>query len=307
MGTVLLETAKAARMAMDAARAAGKRVALVPTMGGLHRGHLDLVRAARAHVGEDGLVVVSIFVNPAQFGPSEDFARYPRDLEGDLDKCAASGVDAVFAPDVAEMYPPGDQTRVRVSALAAPLCGEHRPGHFEGVATVVAKLFAIAGPCVAVFGKKDYQQLRVIEQMAHDLRFPVTVVGHGTVRDGDGLALSSRNAYLSPDERRRAIAIPVALSEACSLYAGGERRASILLKRAGSVLEAAVDCVDYIALANPISLEMASPAAVLDDPALLAVAVRIGATRLIDNVVLGQDEPPLANTGSHGQGVLISE
>jgi pantoate--beta-alanine ligase len=294
MSPVLLKAVDDARAATDGARAAGRRVALVPTMGGLHRGHLELVRAARSHAGgEKAFVVVSIFVNPTQFGPGEDFARYPRDLEGDVEKCAAADVDAVFAPAAAELYPPGEQTRVRLSALADPLCGEHRPGHFEGVATVVAKLFAIAGPCVAVFGRKDYQQLCVIERMARDLCFPVTVIGRPTVRDADGLALSSRNAYLSSDERRRALSIPAALSEACRSYAGGERGAAAMLGRARAAVVPAVDRVDYIALAHPVTLEITGEDTVIDGPVLLAVAVHIGTTRLIDNVVLGQDEPPL--------------
>jgi pantoate--beta-alanine ligase len=294
MRPVLLRTAPDARAATDGARAAGKRVALVPTMGGLHRGHLELVGSARTLAGgEKAFVMVSIFVNPTQFGPGEDFARYPRDLDGDVEKCAAAGVDAVFAPEAAELYPQGEQARVRLTALAEPLCGEHRPGHFEGVATVVAKLFAIVGPCVAVFGRKDYQQLRVIERMARDLCFPVTVVGERTVRDADGLALSSRNAYLSPDERRRALSIPAALSQACAWYAGGERGAAAVLDRVRAAVVPAVDRVDYIALAHPVSLEITSENAVIDGPVLLAVAARIGTTRLIDNVVLGQDEPPL--------------
>jgi pantoate--beta-alanine ligase len=294
MGTVLLKTVNEARTAMDGARACGKRVALVPTMGALHFGHMELVHAARAHAGgENAFVLVSIFVNPTQFGPGEDFVHYPRDLDADLEKCAAAGVDAVFAPAPAEMYPPGEQTRVSVPALSAPLCGEHRPGHFQGVATIVAKLFAIAGPCVAVFGKKDYQQLRVIERMARDLLFPVTVIGHPIVREYEGLAVSSRNAYLSPEEQDRALSISAALLNAYSAYAAGERRAKELRQRARTSLAAVTDRVDYVSLADPVSLKVVSDDAVLDGPTLLAVAVRIGATRLIDNVVLGQDEPPI--------------
>jgi pantoate--beta-alanine ligase len=304
MGTLLLRTVNDARRVIDGARATGKRVALVPTMGGLHRGHLDLVRAARLHAGhENAFVVVSIFVNPVQFGPSEDFARYPRDLDGDLEKCAAAGVDAVFAPQPAEMYPPGEQARVRVTALAEPLCGKNRPGHFEGVATIVAKLFAIVGPCVAVFGRKDYQQLCVIERMARDLCFPVTVIGQPTIRDLDGLALSSRNAYLSVDERRRALSIPLALSQACASYARGERRAAALLEQVRAVIVPAVDRVDYVALANPASLEIVREDISVEGSVLLALAVRIGATRLIDNVVLGQDPPPV-DMASSGQATL---
>ncbi len=182
------------RAACDPVRAAGGAVGLVPTMGALHEGHLSLVREARKR---SRLVVVSIFVNPTQFGPSEDFTRYPRDLEGDTRKLAGAGADVVFAPEAATMYPPGDDTRVRPGAVAVQLEGEKRPGHFEGVATVVTKLFAIAGPCVAVFGRKDYQQLLVVRRLARDLHLPVEILAHPIVREPDGLAMSSRNAYLS--------------------------------------------------------------------------------------------------------------
>ena len=173
------------RARCDRARAEGLRVGFVPTMGALHEGHLTLAREARNRVGERGLVAVSIFVNPTQFGPTEDLARYPRELDADVARCARAGVDVVFAPSPREMYPPGDQTRVRVPAVAAPMCGPFRPTHFEGVATVVTKLFALAGPCVALFGRKDYQQWRLLDRMARDLFLPVEVVGHPTVREPD--------------------------------------------------------------------------------------------------------------------------
>src|SRR5450432_3218578 len=190
-------------------------------MGALHAGHLSLVREARARAD---VVAVTIFVNPTQFGPSEDFARYPRRLDRDLELCREAGVSHVFAPEASEMYPAGERTRVHVSELTASLCGPHRPGHFDGVTTIVSKLFAVAGACVAVFGRKDYQQLKVIERMTRDLLLPVEIVGLKTLRDTDGLALSSRNAYLTLEERARALAIPRALSAAVSAFASGERR-----------------------------------------------------------------------------------
>jgi pantoate--beta-alanine ligase len=213
------------RRAANALRSAGKRLALVPTMGALHEGHLSLVREARLRTDE---VAVTIFVNPTQFGPNEDFERYPRDLERDLELCREAGVRHVFAPEASEMYPQGERTRVQVSGLTSSLCGPHRPGHFDGVTTICSKLFAVAGECVAVFGRKDYQQLKVIERMARDLLLPVEVVGLKTLRDADGLALSSRNAYLSSDERARALGIARGLSAAASAFEAGERLAGEL-------------------------------------------------------------------------------
>jgi pantoate--beta-alanine ligase len=275
------------RAACDAARGRGLSVGFVPTMGALHEGHLALARAARARAS---FVVASVFVNPTQFGPGEDLARYPRDLDGDVRKLGAAGVDAVFAPSVAELYPAGEQTRVRVGALAAPLCGASRPGHFEGVATVVAKLFAVVGPCVAVFGRKDYQQLQVIRRMARDLLFPVEIEGHPIVREADGLALSSRNAYLSPDERVRALALVRGLDAAARRFAAGERRARELERVAREPVERVASSVDYVEVRTHDTLE---PVSEVGARALLAVACRIGATRLIDNVVLGEDPAPL--------------
>jgi len=258
-------------------------------MGALHRGHLHLVEHAHRRAG---YVLVSIFVNPTQFGPSEDLARYPRDFDGDIAKCADADVDLVFAPGPVEMYPPGDATRVRVGALAEPLCGPFRPSHFEGVATVVAKLFALASPCTAVFGRKDYQQLKIIERMACDLRFDVAIVGVTTVRDGDGLALSSRNAYLSVDERARARAVPRALAKAAAAYASGERRAGALEAMARAEVSSAMTAIDYVSVADPTTLAPHDTAFRLEGPALLALAVRLGKTRLIDNMVLGEEAPP---------------
>ncbi|HEX9296492.1 MAG TPA: pantoate--beta-alanine ligase [Polyangiaceae bacterium] len=285
----LVRTADALREALARARSRGLRVGFVPTMGALHRGHLRLVDEARHRAA---YTAVSIFVNPTQFGPNEDLARYPRDLESDLSQCAAADVDLVFAPEMGEMYPPGDTTRVRVGALGETLCGPFRPGHFEGVATIVAKLFALLTPCVAVFGRKDFQQLKIIERMARDLLFDVEIVGVSTERDADGLALSSRNAYLSADERERARAIPRALGQACSAFAAGERRAGALRAMAVAEVTALISAVDYIALTNPATLVPIDDGAILTGPALLAIAVRLGKTRLIDNVVLGEDRCP---------------
>ena len=282
------------RDACDEARAHGVRVGLVPTMGALHVGHLALVGAARQRAG---LVVTSIFVNPTQFGPAEDFTRYPRDLDGDVRKLATAGADMVFAPSPEEMYPPGDDTRVRVGALTAPLEGAHRPGHFEGVATVVAKLFAATGPCVAVFGRKDYQQLLVVRRMARDLLLPVEIVGHPIVREADGLAMSSRNAYLSAEERVRALAIVRGLDGAARAFAAGERDPRVLEGVARACIEAVATSIDYVEARDAETL---APLALVrlgglaGARAVLAVACRIGTTRLIDNVVLGEDPPPLA-------------
>ena len=214
------------RRACDRARAGGARVGLVPTMGALHDGHARLIRAARERCD---FVVTTVFVNPTQFGPHEDYAKYPRTLEADADLAAAAGASLVFAPEVAAMYPPGDETRVRVGETAAALCGRHRPGHFEGVTTIVAKLFAIAGPTVAFFGRKDYQQLQVIRRMTTDLFLPVEIVGVPTVREADGVALSSRNRYLSPEARAAARAIPDGLTRAARAFARGERRAGAVV------------------------------------------------------------------------------
>jgi pantoate--beta-alanine ligase len=257
-------------------------------MGALHAGHLALVNAAR-HKAQ--LVVTSIFVNPTQFGPGEDFTRYPRDLDGDVRKLATAGADLVFAPAHDAMYPPGDDTRVHVGALTAPLEGAHRPGHFDGVATVVAKLFAAVGPCVAVFGRKDYQQLLVVRRMARDLLMPVEIVGHPIVREPDGLALSSRNAYLSADERARALAIVRGLDAAARRFAAGERDPRELQRMARASIEAVATSIDYVEARDADTLEELTA---VDTRAVLAVACRIGTTRLIDNVVLGEDPPPLA-------------
>lgn len=292
MSVAVVHAPEALRAQCDTARRAGRRVGFVPTMGALHEGHLTLAREARRRVGDDGLVVVSVFVNPTQFAPNEDLARYPRELDADVARCATAGVDLVFAPAAADVYPHGDQTRVRVPDVAAPLEGAFRPTHFEGVATVVSKLFNLVGPCVAVFGRKDYQQWRVLSRMARDLFLPVEVVGHPTVRERDGLAMSSRNRYLSPEDRLRASAIPEALSAAVHAWARGERRAAALRDEVEASLRTVVDAIDYVALRDADDLRDVPETLAPDARAVLALAVRVGATRLIDNVVLGEDPAP---------------
>jgi pantoate--beta-alanine ligase len=287
-----VRTPDAMRAALDAVRARGDRVGLVPTMGALHEGHLSLVRAAK---GRARFVAVSIFVNPTQFGPNEDFAKYPRDLDGDVNKLAGAGADLVFAPDAGAMYPAGEETRVRVGATAAALCGVFRPGHFEGVTTVVAKLFAVAGPCVAVFGRKDYQQLAVIRRMTTDLFLPVEIVGAPIVREPDFVAMSSRNAYLSADDRARAGSLSRGLSAAWKLFAAGERSASALREAARAPVEAAASSIDYVEVADADRIVPFEDGARAPDRALVAIACRIGTTRLIDNVVLGEDPDPRAS------------
>jgi pantoate--beta-alanine ligase len=285
---IVVRSPEEARALCDAARARGERVGLVPTMGALHEGHLALVREARRHAD---FVMCSIFVNPTQFGPNEDFARYPRDLAGDVSRLEDAAASAVFAPDVSAMYLPGDETRVHVGPLAAHLCGPHRPGHFEGVATVVTKLFAIAGPCSAVFGKKDYQQLAILRRIATDLFLAVEVHGFPIVREVDGLAMSSRNAYLSAEERTRALGLSRGLSAAARAFASGERTAGALRALALSEVERAATSVDYVTVADADTLVPLDDGADVGSRAVVAVACRVGKTRLIDNLVLGEDAP----------------
>ena len=260
----------------------GKTIAFVPTMGFLHEGHASLLREGR-RLGD--CLVLSIFVNPIQFGRNEDLDRYPRDMEADCRIAGECGVDIVFTPDSAGMYPPGFQTCVRVRDLSLPLCGASRPGHFDGVATVVTKLFNIVQPDTALFGNKDYQQLAVIRRMTHDLNLPVEIVGMPIVREADGLAMSSRNAYLSPAESQSALCLSRAIRTARELYAAGTRDAALLRRAALEVISAEPEAtIDYLELRDGATLE---PKETADDATLLALAVRIGATRLIDNTVLG--------------------
>lgn len=278
------------RAATDEVRARGGKVGLVPTMGALHEGHLSLMREAARHTDR---VFATIFVNPTQFGPNEDLDKYPRQLPEDLESCASAGVHGVFVPSRLEMYPAGESTRVTVSGLTDHLCGAGRPGHFQGVATVVTKLLAAAGPCVAVFGKKDYQQLKVIERLVRDLLLPMHVVAAPIVRAADGVALSSRNAYLSVAERERARALSRGLSLARQRYLGGSRSVAELRATVLHELRAANVRVEYATLADPDTLEPMNEGELGEAPALLALAGFIGNTRLIDNLVLGVDPDPL--------------
>jgi pantoate--beta-alanine ligase len=287
---LLLREPEDFRRACDEARALGHRVGLVPTMGALHPGHVTLVTEARKHAV---FVAVSVFVNPTQFGPNEDLARYPRTLEADMARCEEAGAAVVFAPSAEAMYPPGDETRVHVGPTAAPLCGAHRPGHFEGVATVVTKLFALTGPCHAFFGRKDYQQLKVIERFTRDLFLPVIVTGVRTVREPDGLAMSSRNAYLSAEQRAGALAIPRGLTLAAGAFAKGERDAGALRRLARAEVEKVASSIDYVDLADPETLRVFTDGEVVGERALIAMAIRLGGARLIDNMVLGEEPPPL--------------
>jgi pantoate--beta-alanine ligase len=253
----------------------------VPTMGYLHEGHLSLVRRARA---ENDRVAVSIFVNPTQFGPHEDYSRYPRDLERDLRLLEPLGVDLVFVPSVEEMYPPGFQTWVIVEEVSRPLEGASRPGHFRGVATVVAKLFHILQPDRAYFGQKDAQQTVVIRRMVQDLNIPVEIVICPTVREPDGLAMSSRNTYLNPEERRAATVLFRALQAAKARYEAGERDAERLREAMREVIRAEpLARIDYVSVAHPETLQELER---VEGPALLSLAVYIGTTRLIDNLML---------------------
>jgi len=269
------------RETLDAARTGGRRIGFVPTMGHLHEGHLRLVDEARRR---SDVVVMSIFVNPLQFGPNEDLARYPRDEEGDAAKAEGRGVDVVFIPDVSEIYPEPPRIVVSPRALAARWEGAVRPGHFEGVLTVVAKLFNIVQPHVAVFGQKDIQQATLVRAMAQDLDIPVEIVVAPTVREPDGLAMSSRNSYLDESSRQRARGLSGALHAVHRAYEAGERNATALEAIARAHLaERGVDEVDYVAIADPKTLE---PLAQATAGTVVALAARVGRTRLIDNVIL---------------------
>jgi pantoate--beta-alanine ligase len=266
-----------------AQRASGRRIGFVPTMGSLHEGHLALVDEARRR---SDTVMLSIFVNPLQFGPSDDLDRYPRNLERDRALAQSRGVDALFVPPVEVMYPSGSEVRVVPGATGERWEGAARPGHFAGVLTVVAKLFHLIQPEVACFGRKDLQQLTLVRQMVRDLDWPIEIVPVATVRESDGLALSSRNAYLGPEERRSAVALSRALQSAQRAWRAGETRSDVLERQMRETLsEYPVVLVEYIAVTEPESLE---PVRVVDPTTVIAIAARIGRTRLIDNVVLSE-------------------
>ena len=280
----VVDSIEGIRQAVAKARRAGLSISLVPTMGALHAGHVSLIRAARA---ETGFVVVSIFVNPIQFGPQEDLARYPRPLADDLLICARERVDRVFHPDAALMYPPGFRTFVEVQGLQDVLCGQSRPGHFRGVATVVLKLFHIVQPDIAYFGQKDAQQARIIAQMVRDLDVPVHLRICPIVREPDGLAQSSRNQYLDPNQRRQATVLYRALQEAGRLVEEGQRDAAVVQRTlAARIQETAGAVLDYAAVVDADTLQ---PLTRLKGDVLLALAVKFGPTRLIDNLQVHVD------------------
>ena len=277
-----VETSAELRAAVEAARAAGAGVGFVPTMGALHAGHRSLLAAARR---ETGFVVASVFVNPLQFGPTEDLATYPRDRDGDLAVLAAEGADLAFLPSEREMWPAAPQVRLRVGGLGERLEGARRPGHLDGVATVVAKLLHLVGPSRGYFGQKDAQQLAVIRRMVADLAFPNEIVACPTVREPDGLAVSSRNAYLSAEERARATVLYRSLEAGRTRFAAGERDPAAIELAAEELLRAEPGVEpEYVALVEPDGFE---PVERAEAGQVLAVAARVGRTRLIDNVILG--------------------
>ncbi len=265
----------------EAQRCAGRRIAFVPTMGFLHNGHLSLVRYAREHGDR---VVVSVFVNPTQFAPQEDFAAYPRDFDKDRELLEKEGVEILFCPAVQEMYPQGFQTHVEVSELSTFLCGALRSGHFQGVATVVSKLFNAVRPHVAIFGEKDYQQLQVIRRLVRDLNFDIEIAGHPIVREADGLAMSSRNAYLSLEERKAALCLFRSLNRAVSMVQTGEVTARVITDAVkAEIARESLAQLEYVKLCDTVTLAEIDR---VQNRALLALAVRIGKTRLIDNTIL---------------------
>ena len=265
----------------EAQRRDGRRIALVPTMGFLHEAHLCLVRDGKKRADR---VVVSLFVNPKQFAPSEDFAAYPRDFERDRELLGRESIDVLFHPAAGEIYPAGFQTQVSVDKLGLFLCAPHRPGHFQGVATVVAKLFNIVRPHVAIFGEKDYQQLQLIRRLVQDLNFDIEIVGHPIVREADGLAMSSRNIYLSPEERQAALCLSRSLGLGACMVRRGETRERVITEAVRAEIEKEpLAKVEYVTLCDSATLEAVEA---VQGTALLALAVRVGKTRLIDNRIL---------------------
>lgn len=277
----VIKTVKQMQERAGRVRRQGKRIALVPTMGYLHEGHLSLMREGKKRSDD---LVVSIFVNPTQFGPGEDLEAYPRNLARDLELVQKEGGDAVFTPNTGELYPERFQTYVKLRELPNHLCGISRPVHFEGVATVVTKLFNIVKPHVAIFGRKDYQQLKVIERLVRDLNLEVEIIGAPIIRESDGLAMSSRNAYLSAEQRPSALALYESLIKAKALLESGERGASTIIDAAAALITSRpATSIDYIAICDPETLDDVTT---IDRPALMALAVKVGATRLIDNMIL---------------------
>ncbi|MEN6521841.1 MAG: pantoate--beta-alanine ligase [Armatimonadota bacterium] len=270
------------RRIIPAAKQEGRTVGLVPTMGALHAGHLSLIQNSKEH---GDFTVVSVFVNPTQFGPNEDYARYPRPIEADIEKCREAGVDVVFAPSVDVMYPEGFGTYVDVEGVTSMLEGAARPGHFRGVATVVLKLFAAVEPTRAYFGMKDYQQLKVIEKMVRDLNVKLEIVPAPIFREPDGLAMSSRNAYLKPEERQAALVLYRALNAAKEAVKNGTKDSAGIYRAVSDIIEAEpLAEIDYVAVIDPETL---APIDKMVDKVLVALAVRIGSVRLIDNMLIG--------------------
>ena len=277
----VIETVDLMQKTSESLRSAGHSISLVPTMGFLHEGHLELMRVAKKHSDK---LIISVFVNPAQFGPAEDYDEYPRDTEGDFAKAREVGVDIVFMPSVEEMYPDGFQTEVKVKRVTHRLCGISRPGHFDGVTTVVSKLFNITKPHLAIFGQKDYQQLTVISRMVTDLNMDIQVIGVPTVREPDGIAMSSRNSYLSPKERKSALCLKKSLDLAGKMFREGEKRAAVIKEAIETSIQSrAFTHIDYITMCDPVTLENIDT---LGEESLLALSVRVGNTKLIDNCIL---------------------
>jgi pantoate--beta-alanine ligase len=280
----VIATVKEMRQRSEQLRQEGKTIAFVPTMGYLHEGHLALMRDGNQW---GDALVISIFVNPTQFGPSEDYERYPRDMKQDLRLAKKVGVDIVFTPSAHEMYPDGFQTYVEVERVTQNLCGISRPGHFRGVTTVVAKLFNIVKPHVTLFGQKDYQQLVTIKRMVEDLNIDIEVIGIPTVRERDGLAMSSRNAYLSPQKRKKATSLYRALRTGEELFLQGERNTATILTKIRGIIEGEKSAsIDYIKICDAHTLEDIED---IKDEAIIAMAVKIGHTRLIDNIMLKEE------------------
>jgi len=280
---IVIEKAKEMQRFSESLRNQGKKVAFVPTMGYLHRGHLRLMEEGRK-LGD--CLVTSIYVNPTQFGPTEDLAKYPRDFDMDYKNCEGVGVDAIYFPSNEEMYPPHYQTCVDLQEVTQNLCGLSRPGHFRGVATVCAKLFNLVKPHVAVFGKKDFQQLVVIKRMVTDLNMDLEIIGLDTVREGDGLAMSSRNIYLKPEERESALSLSRSLKMAKGMYDKGERDATTIVGAVSRFISGHPHAkIDYVKICDTTTMK---DVARLDGESVMALAVRVGGARLIDNYVFGE-------------------
>ena len=277
----VIETIVAMQKECEELRLSGKTIALVPTMGFFHEGHQELMRVGRRLAD---ILAISIFVNPIQFGPCEDFQAYPRDMEGDLASAGDVGVDLVFAPSVEEMYPDGYQTNIAVERVTKHLCGLSRPGHFDGVTTVVAKLFHIAKPHLAIFGEKDYQQLTVVKRMVKDLDMDIRIIGVPTVREPDGLAMSSRNKYLNPDERESALCLKKSLDLAREMFSQGKKDAQEMREAVEKlILSHPFTDIDYVNVCDPMTLKEVDR---IEGEAILALAVKVGKARLIDNCLI---------------------